>query len=86
MTITTTLTVNNETKTILKLNNKKRISWDSKVIDNEHLNKKKSKCCCQHPSKSLTFPVHLLKLKKNTRGTERIKNNKIIDNYNYSNL
>ena len=31
---------------ILKLKKKKKIKWHPKVIDNEHLNKKKSKCCC----------------------------------------
>jgi len=31
---------------ILKLKVQKRVSWDPGVIDNEHMNKKKSKCCC----------------------------------------
>ena len=26
--------------------NRKKIKWDPKVIDNEHLGRKKSKCCC----------------------------------------
>lgn len=36
---------------ILKLKNKRKIKWCPKVVDNEHMNKKKSKCCCTHPSK-----------------------------------
>lgn len=34
-------------------NNHKQVSWDVHAIDNEHLNKKKSKCCCiyQKPKK-----------------------------------
>lgn len=27
-------------------NSHKQVSWDEHAIDNEHLNKKKSKCCC----------------------------------------
>lgn len=27
-------------------NNRKQVSWDAHAIDNEHMNKKKSKCCC----------------------------------------
>lgn len=27
-------------------NNHKQVSWDAQTVDNEHLNKKKSKCCC----------------------------------------
>jgi len=27
-------------------NNKKQVKWDEHTVDNEHLNKKKSKCCC----------------------------------------
>jgi len=27
-------------------NHHKQVSWDAQTIDNEHLNKKKSKCCC----------------------------------------
>lgn len=27
-------------------NNHKQVSWDAHTVDNEHLNKKKSKCCC----------------------------------------
>lgn len=27
-------------------NNHKKVSWDAHAVDNEHLNKKKSKCCC----------------------------------------
>lgn len=27
-------------------NNRKQVSWDAETVDNEHLNKKKSKCCC----------------------------------------
>lgn len=50
MSQTVIITKNEEKKNII-LKNKKNIKWDSKVIDNEHMNKKKSKCCCQHPSK-----------------------------------
>lgn len=34
-------------------NTHKQVSWDAQAIDNEHLNKKKSKCCCiyQKPKK-----------------------------------
>ena len=48
-----TITINkNKTKNIIfTIKNKKKIKWDPKVIDNEHMNKKKSKCCCQHPLK-----------------------------------
>jgi protein phosphatase 1 regulatory subunit 11 len=31
---------------ILKLRVQKHVSWDPDVIDNEHLGRKKSKCCC----------------------------------------
>jgi len=27
-------------------NSHKQVSWDAQTVDNEHLNKKKSKCCC----------------------------------------
>ncbi|VVC44590.1 Protein phosphatase inhibitor [Cinara cedri] len=27
-------------------NNHKQVSWDAQTVDNEHLDKKKSKCCC----------------------------------------
>lgn len=27
-------------------NSHKQVSWDAHTVDNEHLNKKKSKCCC----------------------------------------
>ncbi|KDR15185.1 Protein phosphatase 1 regulatory subunit 11 [Zootermopsis nevadensis] len=27
---------------------KKKVQWQSGTVDNEHLNKKKSKCCCQY--------------------------------------
>jgi hypothetical protein len=30
----------------LKLKEEKKVTWDEKVIDNEHMNKKKSKICC----------------------------------------
>ena len=48
-----TITINkNKTKNIIfTIKNKKKIKWDPKVIDNEHMKKKKSKCCCQHPLK-----------------------------------
>jgi len=35
---------NNENK-----QEKKKIKWHSNVIDNEHLCKKKSNCCCYKP-------------------------------------
>lgn len=34
---------------ILKLHkpkSKKKVAWSSDTVDNEHMNKKKSKCCC----------------------------------------
>jgi len=31
---------------ILRLRVQKRVSWSPDTIDNEHMNKKKSKCCC----------------------------------------
>lgn len=27
-------------------NTSKQVSWDAHTVDNEHMNKKKSKCCC----------------------------------------
>jgi hypothetical protein len=47
-TITTTETVNLPPTLILGLNNQQgpRVRWTEETIDNEHLNKKKSKCCC----------------------------------------
>ena len=33
----------------------KSIKWDSSVIDNEFLNKKKSKCCCVYCPKKKNF-------------------------------
>lgn len=30
----------------LKLKEEKKVTWDENVIDNEHMNKKKSKICC----------------------------------------
>jgi len=42
---------NSETKKILRLKLKKpkpdkKVAWSSDTVDNEHMNKKKSKCCC----------------------------------------
>ena len=51
MSETCTITENKIEKIIIKLKKKRRIKWHPKVIDNEHMNKKKSKCCCTHPSK-----------------------------------
>lgn len=34
---------------VLKLRkpkNDKKVSWNAQTVDNEHMNKKKSKCCC----------------------------------------
>ncbi|PSN48098.1 hypothetical protein C0J52_13250 [Blattella germanica] len=31
-----------------KPESKKKVQWQSGTVDNEHLNKKKSKCCCQY--------------------------------------
>ncbi len=31
---------------IKSVKNEKRVSWDEAVIDNEHMNKKKTKNCC----------------------------------------
>ena len=57
-----TCTITEETikikKKILKLKNRRKIKWDPKVIDNEHMNKKKSKCCCTHPSKCTHNSFH----------------------------
>ena len=33
---------------VLKNKPKKEIKWSEDVIDNEHMGKKKSKCCCIH--------------------------------------
>ena len=33
---------------VLKKKPKKEIKWAEEVIDNEHMGKKKSKCCCIH--------------------------------------
>lgn len=35
-------------------NNHKQVSWDAHTVDNEHLNKRKSKCCCIY-AKPKTF-------------------------------
>ena len=51
MSQTVVITQNKEQKIFLKIKNKRKIKWHPKVIDNEHMDKKKSKCCCQHPSK-----------------------------------
>ena len=39
---------------VLKLRSKntKKVHWDVNVIDNEFLNKKKSKCCCVYCKKN----------------------------------
>lgn len=39
---------------VLKLRSKsnKKVQWDSNVIDNEFLNRKKSKCCCVYCKKN----------------------------------
>ncbi|XP_023702351.1 E3 ubiquitin-protein ligase PPP1R11 [Cryptotermes secundus] len=31
-----------------KPESKKKVQWQSGTVDNEHMNKKKSKCCCQY--------------------------------------
>ena len=31
---------------ILKIRKKKKVTWDKSVIDNEHMNKRKSNICC----------------------------------------
>ncbi|KAF0289349.1 E3 ubiquitin-protein ligase PPP1R11 [Amphibalanus amphitrite] len=31
---------------LVRPNNPRRVGWQSGTIDNEHMNKKKSKCCC----------------------------------------
>lgn len=41
MTITVTQTVQK-----VKLKRRKQVTWTSETIDNEHMNKKKSKICC----------------------------------------
>jgi len=30
----------------LKKEERKKVQWTSETVDNEHMNKKKSKCCC----------------------------------------
>jgi len=31
----------------------KKVQWDQKTVDNEHMNKKKSKCCCLYEKPKL---------------------------------
>lgn len=31
-----------------KPKNDKKVKWTTETVDNEHMNKKKSKCCCIH--------------------------------------
>ncbi|XP_060071171.1 E3 ubiquitin-protein ligase PPP1R11-like [Ylistrum balloti] len=31
-----------------KNDNSKKVKWTTETVDNEHMNKKKSKCCCQY--------------------------------------
>ncbi|XP_033732449.1 E3 ubiquitin-protein ligase PPP1R11-like [Pecten maximus] len=31
-----------------KPKNDKKVKWTTETVDNEHMNKKKSKCCCQY--------------------------------------
>ena len=56
-TITTTITTNNQSNNITdgasssnntspKIKNDKKVSWTNDTVDNENMNKKKSKCCC----------------------------------------
>ena len=59
MSNTVTLQVSKtETQNIIILKKRKlgkRIKWHPKVIDNEHLGRKKSKCCCSwNPSQCKT--------------------------------
>lgn len=37
-----------QTVTKLRLRRKKRVTWAAGTVDNEHMNKKKSKICCIH--------------------------------------
>jgi protein phosphatase 1 regulatory subunit 11 len=50
VTTTTIETVNLPPTLVLELNNRNesspRVRWTEETIDNEHMNKKKSKCCC----------------------------------------
>ncbi len=43
---------------VLKLKSKKikTVKWDTDIIDNEFLNKKKSKCCCVYCKKNPFSP------------------------------
>ena len=45
MTLTKTITETNKIL-ILTLSQKKRVTWHESVIDNEHMNKRKSNICC----------------------------------------
>ena len=45
MTLTKTITETNKIL-ILTLSQKKRVTWHESVIDNEHMNKRKSNKCC----------------------------------------
>ena len=45
MTLTETITETNKIL-ILTLSQKKRVTWHESVIDNEHMNKRKSNKCC----------------------------------------
>jgi len=47
MSITITQTVEE-----VQLRRKKKVAWTDDTVDNEHMNKKKSKICCIHHSKA----------------------------------
>ena len=53
MTLTKTITETNKIL-ILTLSQKKRVTWHESVIDNEHMNKRKSnKCCIFHKKQDI---------------------------------
>ena len=54
MTLTETITETNKIL-ILTLSQKKRVTWHESVVDNEHMNKRKSnKCCIFHKKQELS--------------------------------
>ena len=54
MTLTKTITETNKIF-ILTLSQKKRVTWHESVVDNEHMNKRKSnKCCIFHKKQELS--------------------------------
>jgi len=60
MNSTQTVTITNK-QLILKLR-VKRVTWDPRVIDNEHLNRKKTNCCCFKKCKDTQFKSREIKI------------------------